>query len=249
MNLKYKKAILLILLSTSGIGMLTVSIAPNSKLKDDSKAAATDVVSLSVAGNTEASSGAALSDDLSITPTQVLTPTPTLAPTPLPVYDLEDKENPEIETLIKNYYDAKISCDLDKMKELMSNPDNVPTKKQMKKDIMYIEEYKNIKCYTKKSFEEGTYIVYIYYEIKFLNIKTPAPAVKKFFLITDDTGKIKIFSDKMDEETEEYYTLRDEDTDVQKLIDKTNNKSDKAKKKDEYLKIFWEQLEKSHNNN
>lgn len=246
MKLKYKKAILLILISTSGIGILTLSLTPNSNHKGKAQTTAVDDVTL-LANASGAVTGTSLTaaTDSSLVPTEALTPIPTAIPTPLPVYDFEEDSNPEIQTLFENYYAAKVNHDVEKMKLVMSNVDNAPTKKQMENSTQYVEACTNIKCYTKKSFEEGTYIVYVYYEIKFLNLNTPAPAVKKFYVITDDKGELKIYPDELDEKTAEYYAQRDQDADVQKLIKETNEKSEEAKASDEYLKIFWENLEKS----
>jgi hypothetical protein len=115
----------------------------------------------------------------------------------------------------------------------------------LKKDIQYIEKYQKIKCYVKKGYIEGTYIVYVYNEVKFYNIDTPAPAADQFYVVTDTDGNLKIFSGEFEKETEEYYYARKSDTDVKALIDETNAKAKKAKKKDKDLKIFWDKLDET----
>lgn len=240
MNLKYKKTLLFIFLCTMGIGIITLSMVPSSRNTKITMKQASENVALTVAAQSSETTPLAVSASPTITATPTPTPSPT--PTPLPVYDLEEDGYPEIETLIKNYYAAKLSTNSDAMKELLSNPDKVPTLEQMKEDILYIEEYRNIKSYVKKGFEQGSYIVYSFHEIKFLNIDTSAPAVDKFYLLTDTDGKIKIFSDNRDDITDEYYKARDKDDDVIKLLEDTEKKSDEAKESDEYLKVFWNDL-------
>lgn len=253
MKLKYKKVILLTMMSTMGIGLLTLSIAPNkNETKESVKIVNGDEATVLANTNPDTDKVEAANTEIfaltnNATPTLMPSPSPSPSPTPLPVYELEDEGYPEIDALMKQYYDAKLNCDVDAMKKIMSDSTNISSKKVMQEDVKFVEEYQNIKNYVKKGFKEGTYIVYTYNEIKYLNIKTPAPAVKKFFLATNDAGELKIYSGIYDDQTVEYYKSRDNDADVQKLIEDTNNKGDEAKKNDEYLKIFWESLDKKQN--
>lgn len=245
MKLKYKKIILFIFICTLGIGVLTLSLLPRDKVSKDRKA------------EDDSSAATSSAADATIAPTPIPdfvsepqvtegpTPTPTIAPTPtpLPIYPLESEGYPEIEALMKDYYDAKFNCDVKKLKTIMSDPSDVPSKKTLEADVLYVEEYQNLKCYVKKSYEEDSYIVVVYYEIKFMNIKTPAPAVKRFYVIPDGQGGYKIFSGTLDEELQEYYDARLQDADIQEVIQDTEAKSKKAREKDEFLATFWEQLQ------
>jgi hypothetical protein len=253
MKLNYKKTTLLILTSTMGIGVLTLSIAPNvnkpNKMVKDSAVVDNMTVKTANIDETDAISitvSPTLTVTSALTATTAPSPTPTLSPTPatLPVYELEDNTIPEIDTLIKNYYNAKLNCDLKALEKLLSDTSNLPTKKQLKNDVLFVEEYNNIKCYVKKGFIDDTYIAYVYNEIKFYNIKTPAPGVDQFYLIPDENGKYIIFSGQFDEQTSAYYNARNDDEDVKKLFDDVSSKIKKAKKKDKAFKDFIDNLEK-----
>lgn len=224
-----------------GIGVVTLSIAPN---KNNSAQESLKSAKYSNAVVSADSSNVSMVTQ-AVTPTVMATPTTALTPTPapLPVYDLEEEGHSDIHKLINNYYSAKLACDADKLKTLMSDPSNVSSQKQLKKDIQYVEEYKNIKCYVKKGFKEGTYIVYAYNEVKFINIKTPAPAADQFYIITDQDGSLKIFSGQFDKETAAYYKARIQDADVMDLIKNVNSQAEKAKKKDKDLRTFWNNLD------
>lgn len=246
MKLKYKKTILLIFLSTMGIGILTISLSPRTDKAKDNKGDITmadetdDITAISPTVS------AAIASAAPVLPTEpVQTPIPTVpaSPTPLPVYPLEDSGYPEIESLIKSYYDAKIYCDIEVYKTLLSDPADVPSLDQLQKEIMYIEEYRSISTHVKKSYEAGCYIVYVYNEIKFMNIDTPAPAVDRFYLITDGSGNLKVYSKQLEGEAKEYYDARLFDEDVQELLAETNAKGKEARAKDEKLKNFWDALE------
>ncbi len=249
MKLKYKKMILLTTMSTMGIGLLTLSINQDqTEAKGNTRSEASmeasarvndeDNVSMLTAPTDEAVE-AAITSVLEAAPTQAPTPIPT--PTPIPVYALE--ENSEIDDLFEDYYAAKSSSDVDKLKSLYSDSAKVESMEQLQSKVLHIEQYDNIKSYSKKGLEEGSYITYVYHEIKFNSINTLAPGLAKFYLIADDQGKLKIFSSEMTPEMKEYFDARNMDEDVQNLINMTNQKSEEAKVKDEDLKIFWESLD------
>lgn len=242
MKLKYKKAILLSVMSTMGIGLLTLSVShdkSNAKESGSSQVVSEAVYNVDTAVEDFA---AGTVDDISMAVTMAPTIAPT--PTPLPVYEIKEQGTyPEVDQLIKDYYVAKTNQDVDTLSSLLSDPSEADTKEELKKKTEYIDEYQNIKTYTKKGYQEGTYIVYAYHEIKFTSIKTPAPGLAKFYVITGADKKLKIFSGEMDEETQAYYDERNSDEDVIALIEMTENKADKAIKSDEDLHAFWKSID------
>lgn len=251
MKLKYKKIILLTIMSTMGIGLLTISLGHD---KTDAKenlssvaavnADVTEETAVEKIGDTETQ----LADTMAVEPT--VTPTPTVAPTPtpLPVYAIEKEGYPEIEQLIKDYYTAKNNRDVKALKALLSDSSKADSQEELQKKTEYIDDYLSIKIYTKKGFEKDTYIVYAYHEIKFTSINTPAPGLAKFYIVTGDDGKLNIFSGEMDAETQGYYDARNSDEDVIKLIEMTDKKSDKAIESDEDLLNFWKNIDEMAGN-
>lgn len=243
MKLKYKKVILLTTISTMGIGLLTLSVSNDRTQAKDN----ISTVSVQEAGLLADAGENDLLASLTLLPTTI--PAPTLSPTPLPINAIEEEEYPEIKQLFVDFYAAKNNRDVDKIKVLLSDPTQVETQEELQKKTQYIEEYTKIKTYTKKGYEEGTYIVYVYHEIKFTGINTAAPGLSKFYLVTGTDGKLKIFSGEMDETTKAYYDARNTDEDVLALIDMTNEKSQKAIEKDEDLQNFWENIDQLANKN
>ncbi len=223
MKLRYKKAILLSLLSTLGMGILTLSVNPNHSQN------------VSTVASQDKSNEAGKNQE-------ELTPSPTVSelPAQLPVFSFEKDGNAEITELINKYYKAKLHCDRDSIKSLLTDTSQVASQQQLKKNISFIEGYKDIKCYVKKSFRNNEYIVFVYQNIKFYNINTTAPALDEFYVVKDLSGKMKIFSDDFDEKTKQYYRDRINDEDVVKLIKETNNKITNARKKDKKFKEFYD---------
>lgn len=248
MKLKYKKIILLTSLSTMGIGLLTLSISQGKPKAEELVNATSSIVAEAQVSYEDDDISTMLAKDITledieaaeVTPSPTLPPTPIPTPTPIPVYPLEEMEG--IDAFIEVFFIAKASSDIEMLKSVYFDPGKVESREQLQKMVQYIEDYRNIKTYSKKSFEEGAYIVYAYHEIKFSSINTLAPGLSKFYVITDDNGDFKIVSD-MTPEVEEYFNARNEDADVLELIQRTNTKGEEAKAKDEDLMIFWNGLD------
>lgn len=249
MKLKYKKVIMLTTMSTMLIGLLTLSInKDNSKAEEGTNR---DLVqeadgfieedNNSITALAEASTLM----EMSTIPEPTATPIPT--PTPMPVYDFEEEIAPEIQALFEDYFTAKKSCDVDKIKSLLTHQDKAPSVDELQSKTEYIDDYRNIKTYLKKGPVEESFIAYVYQEIKFTGVNTMAPGLSKFYLVKAADGLYKIFSGEMDQDLVEYYNERNEDADVKELLDKTNQRGEEAKANDEDLKNFWDSIEKLAN--
>lgn len=252
MKLKYKKVILLTTMSTMGIGLLTLSISqdrPQAKENDGAAQEAASLLSGEVSGNMEINmddEGAVVTITPTLAPTSTPTPIPSPTPTPVPVYPLE--ENAEINEFIDDYYKAKASLDIDKIKSMHLDPDDAPTLEYLQSRMMYIEEYVNVKAYAKRGFRENSYIVYAYSEAKLSNIKTLAPGLGKLYLLKDTDGSFKIITGELSPEEKAYYDARNNDEDVLKLREETDAKGEAAKAQDEDLQIYWKGIDGLGNN-
>lgn len=243
MKLKYKKMILLTAMSTMGIGVLTLSVSSDKTNAKESMNSQVVAESDNVTEDSVSEVNIASAFNVAVANEPTATPSPSPTPTPLPVYPMEPGTNyPEIDNLINKYYTAKIKRDADAINALLTDPSNGFTKEDLNAKTEYISDYRNIKTYVKKSYKQGTYIVYVYHEIKFANIDTPAPGLAVLYVVTDEDGNLKIFSGKMDEETYEYYKERANDEDVIALVEMTNKNSEKAISDDEYLSFFWNSI-------
>lgn len=169
-------------------------------------------------------------------------PEPTSAPTALPVYDLIVGGYPEIDKFYNDYYVAWNSCDYSLLKTLYTDNDNIIPLAELESETRFIDDIRDTTYYVKKSYEDGTYIVYVYYEIKYVNIKTTLPRMDKFYLITDEAGHLKIFNSEMDEVLKSYYDERDQDDIIKELIEDTNAYTKAALEKDNDLRVYVEAL-------
>ena len=107
---------------------------------------------------------------------------------------------------------------------------------------LFLDDIRDLSYYIMKSYEDNAYIVYVYYEMKYVNIKTPLPRLDKFYLITDNDGNLKIYNSEMDDILKTYYEERDNDEAVVDIINHTNYKARQAMESDEELRVYVEAL-------
>jgi hypothetical protein len=104
----------------------------------------------------------------------------------LTVADLKvETEDSEIHKLIVAFMDAeRIKLDLESAKTYLDDATNYSLEKH-KESKRYIEAYQNIKCYKFDYISDDMYYVYVSYDIKFVNINTPAANGEPFVVKYD----------------------------------------------------------------
>ena len=147
---------------------------------------------------------------------------------------LEKDAHPEVNELIQNYYNYMAAGD---MEGLASVEDTTSEEEQNRilrsKDL--VEGYQNISCYTKKGLEEGSYLVFVYYELKFAQIDTAAPGLSALYVYTNDEGNLVIFNGEASEELNAYVEAMAQEEDVLALREEVRVKYEEAKAADANL--------------
>ena len=108
-----------------------------------------------------------------------------------------------------------------------------------------IEEYQTIDCYTLAGPEEGSFMVYVYSEVKVKEIDTLVSGLDGFYIRTNDAGKMMITMGEVSEEVEAQLTADREREDVAKLIQDVNRKFAEEVKNDGQLAEYYEELQKA----
>lgn len=251
MKLKHRKLILIISMSAMGIGLITFSIAGSKDKKTDEAASIV-------------ASQAALTEEATATPTEVITDTPTpteqLTVTPTPTEEptdtptntptatptevaatLEEDAYPEINKLVVKYLQAKLDGSAKKLKKLVTDASYIDVDK-LQKQTEFIESYDNVKVYTKKCDGDIDFIAYVYMELKIASIDTKAPGLNEFYIKKVD-GAYKIVVGEVSDETAAAIKESRESDEVQDLLKKVNKKLQKAVKSDESLSDFYNKLD------
>lgn len=224
MKLKYKKMILIISMSAMGIGMVTLSLSkPKDKSKDKDAAVVTSIDDGTEDMTTEVEDTAKI----------VLVGEPGDGELRMDVY-------PAINELVKKYMSAKVACDYETLRTLV-NDTSVIDEDDLRAKSEYIEDYRNIVCYTLNGPTEDTFIVYAYEDLKILNVNTLAPGMTRLYIKLDESGNPYIYLGAIDDDTQKFIEETTKNQAVIDIISSVNKKLEEAETKDEELKKFIEE--------
>ena len=173
-------------------------------------------------------------DETATAPTEdIIVGTTEAAPEETEDYELKKDAVLQLNTLIHTYFEAMKNCDAEAYSNVVAGDDMTVEKLQKKGE--YIEDYQNISCYTKPGMTEGTYVTYVYYEVKFRNVETPGPALIQLYVCTNEDGTMYINSGALDTELTGYINTVSSDEQVRTLIADTDQKMKDAMAADEKL--------------
>lgn len=154
---------------------------------------------------------------------------------------LEEDAHPEINALMQEYYQAATDGDVEKIRALTDSVDEETLIYQEKRSA-YIEAYQNLKCYTKAGPAEGSYVVYVYYEVKFKDMETLVPGVSPYLVYTRDDGSCYIHEGEVDEAVNLYLEEISTQDDVVDLMNRVQVKFNETVVEDEELNNYLAQM-------
>ena len=109
----------------------------------------------------------------------------------VPEVALEEDAYPAVNELMKKYFIAMASGDIEIVRSYNNNVDDTEAIR-IEETAKYIESYENIKVYTKIGPATGTYVAYVYYEEKFKDYEDSIPGLEAFYICTDESGNLYI---------------------------------------------------------
>lgn len=136
-------------------------------------------------------------------------------------YEVDAHE--KVNLLIEQYYTAYAAGDVD-MLNMIASPISANEQSYISLFSQYVDEYQNIKCYTKSGLDANSYLVSVSMEIKFAGVETTAPGLDFFYLRTNEQGFLYV-----DNLYSQYNLANQEnalDTSVQSLIYEFENDAD-----------------------
>lgn len=226
MRLKYKKIVLIITMSTMGIGLVTLSLSHSSRENDkDQKTEAT----LARGSKKKNSEKTVSKGEIKIAEGMKDDGT------------LMENAYPQVNNLIQKFLDARVASDIKTINSIVSKTNPI-TLSGLQKEAEYIEGYQNVSCYTMKGPEEDSFIVYIYEEIKLVGIDTLAPGMTRVYVCKDENGKLFINFGQVEDGVNDYINAADKDEEVISLIKNVDIKLEEAITKDPALKEFTQKL-------
>lgn len=180
--------------------------------------------------------------------TESLAPTESVTETIQTTVEPVKNENPlvqdaifEIHKLMEWFFQAKFDCDIEMLQQMVSpadsyNVDRLYEERYGKDEsgLLEIENYHVRSCYTKNGLTDGTYIVWVFVEVKYVNAAASAPALYRMYVCRKDDGYY-INNEVLEEEAaycEEVSAMED----VQELVAEVNQRFQEVLDQDEQLK-------------
>ena len=120
----------------------------------------------------------------------------------IPEEALEKDAYPEVNNLIRQYYQALADSDIDTIRKIKSSIDD---KEEIiiREKSKYLEAYPVISVYTKKGPEENTLVAYAQYEVKLYDYDITVPGVNTLYVCQKEDGSWFINED-VEQETLDY---------------------------------------------
>ena len=115
-----------------------------------------------------------------------------------PVFELEDNAHPEINNLVKTYYDAQASGDMETISSLNTYLNDIE-KIRVQELSKYIDSYPEINVYTKPGLTENTYVAYVCSEVQFSDVDVPLPGMQTYYIGMNGDGNYFINDGTYDE--------------------------------------------------
>ncbi|MCR5799243.1 MAG: SH3 domain-containing protein [Lachnospiraceae bacterium] len=154
---------------------------------------------------------------------------------------LEVDAYPEINELMRKYYDASAAGDVATI-ESIKTAVNDKEKIVITKKSEYVESYPVVTCYTKKGPIEDTFMVFAYYEVKLKDYDNTAPGLNAWYVCKREDGTYYINDDEQDEKLKNYCKIISVQDDVVDLNNTVNVKFNEVVNSDTELAAFLELL-------
>lgn len=152
---------------------------------------------------------------------------------------LEKDAHHEINQLMEDYFRSVSECDMDTFMNLFTSQDT-SQEEQFRESFEiqreYIEGYENISCYTAAGLTDGSYVVYVSYDVKFTGVQTPAPSLVRVYAEKCGDGQWRIFDGEETPELAAYLDAVSGNEDVVLLGKQIDDAKAAAMEADEELK-------------
>ncbi|MBO6111722.1 MAG: SH3 domain-containing protein [Lachnospiraceae bacterium] len=160
---------------------------------------------------------------------------------PLTTEGLQVDAYPEVNALVNTYYTAIANGDIATLSTICSSLDDAAQIRIVER-AKYTESYDDIRCYTKPGPIDGSYLVFAYYQIKFVNIDTRAPGLSSLYVCPNTDGSLYINNEDMPENVSTYIRGVAAQDDVVALLSQVDSEYNAAAEQDKTLKAFMDAL-------
>ncbi len=152
----------------------------------------------------------------------------------IPELTMEENAYPGVNALIDKYYEASASGDGDAISEIYRGLEETELLKAVAA-ADYIDTFQNITVYTKPGPATGSYVAYVYNEVKLFDYEKAVPGLDSFYICTAEDGSLYINGDVADAGEIEYLKQVNLQADVIDLNNKVATKYNDMVNSDENL--------------
>lgn len=163
---------------------------------------------------------------------------------PEPENNLEENSHASIDRLVEKYCEYIASGDVDALEEIVDVLSD-EEKEKIQNRAAFIESFENVTCYTKNGPIEDSYIVFVCYDMKLINIETSAPDIICLYVGpkgADGHEGRRIHYGDIDASMQEYVAELEKDPEVQALYDDVSKRYQEAQESDETLAAFIQKI-------
>lgn len=160
---------------------------------------------------------------------------------PEPDNKLEENSHASIERLVNKYCESIASGDVDTLEEIVDVLTD-EEKESIRNRASFIESFDNVVSYTKDGPDEDSYIVFVCYDMKLINIETSAPDIICLYVGPNGEDGRRIHYGSIDESMQEYVAQLEQDPEVQALYDDVSARYQAAQESDETLAAFIQKI-------
>lgn len=160
---------------------------------------------------------------------------------PEPENKLEANTHGSIDLLIQRYCNYIASGDVENLEEIVDVLSD-EEKESIRNRASFIESFDNVACYTKDGPVEDSYIVFVCYDMKLINIETSAPDIICLYVSPDEGDGRRIHYGTVDEGMQDYVAELEQDPEVKALYDDVSARYQAAQESDETLAAFVQKI-------
>ena len=153
----------------------------------------------------------------------------------------EEDAYPELNELMFNYYEALEMADVDMLVDIQSSLSNTEIIR-LQKMSEYIEDYENIKVYSKPGPYMDTFIAYVYSDVHLKDREELTPGLQAFYVCRNDAGNLYINTSELSDEEAQYIASISEQEDVVELKNSVNVAYKTILESNEDLNQYWASL-------
>lgn len=151
---------------------------------------------------------------------------------------LQEEAIPAIHDLMEAYFKARKTCDIEALSKVFGNTYSEEVMREqgarMEEEVKFYQSFENLVCYTATGLDDGDYVVYARFDIKFRQAETLAPSMVVCYVKTAADGSYYLVADTSTEQSG-FMERANQSEAVQKQAKEVNGGLENALKSDENL--------------